>query len=539
MLAITVVMTWPLAPRAASAGRLDSNDGQFAVWNVAWVARTLIVNPGGLYDANIFHPHRGTLAFSDPNIGAGVLAIPAYWLSGGNPYLAHNSVVLLGYLLSLAGMYGLVRHLTGHRIAGLVSGVAFAFCAYTFSHSAHIQLLMTAGLPLSLLAMHRFVERQTPGRTLAFGLIVAAQALSCGYYGIFTALAVTPGIVFYGFTRGLWRRWTYWAAASAAGLLALAIVMPFFLPFLDLKESQAFGRSLGEVKRWSARWASYLASPAWAHRWIARRLPPWGEVLYPGTVATVMALAGAWFAARATGTDRAAGTGRTRDHAIYYVGLGGFMAWASFGPNAGLYNLFFDYVPVFTWISSPSRMGLMVTLALAVLAGFGVARVLERVRRPALVGAVFVVITMADVFVAPLFMVDAAPVAPAYEALRQRPEGPVAEFPFFGRRLEFMRHAGYMVNATAHWRPLVNGYSDFIPPEFREMAPILSPFPHPESFAILRQLGVRYVVFHMDLYSEADRALTETRLAAFRDYLSPIVVDGTPRLYEIVAWPSR
>jgi hypothetical protein len=89
---VTVIMTWPLTPNITHAGRLDSDDGRFAIWNVAWVARTLIVNPLGLYDANIFYPRRNALAFSEANIGAGVLAIPPYWLSGGNPYFAHNVV---------------------------------------------------------------------------------------------------------------------------------------------------------------------------------------------------------------------------------------------------------------------------------------------------------------------------------------------------------------------------------------------------------------------------------------------------------------
>ena len=31
---------------------------------VAWVARTLVVDPINVYDANIFYPHRGTLAYS-------------------------------------------------------------------------------------------------------------------------------------------------------------------------------------------------------------------------------------------------------------------------------------------------------------------------------------------------------------------------------------------------------------------------------------------------------------------------------------------
>ena len=96
-------MTWPLAIRAGSAGRVDSGDGEFSIWNVAWVARTLVVDPLGLYDANIFYPHRGTLAYSEANLGAGFMAVPFYWASGQNPYVAHNAVVLVAFILALTG----------------------------------------------------------------------------------------------------------------------------------------------------------------------------------------------------------------------------------------------------------------------------------------------------------------------------------------------------------------------------------------------------------------------------------------------------
>ena len=94
----------------------------------------------------------------------------------------------------------------------------------------------------------------------------------------------------------------------------------------------------------------------------------------------------------------------------------------------------------------------------------------------------------------------ARPSTPAYESLRKRPYGPVAEFPFFYLRMDFPRHAEYMLYSTSHWRPLVNGYSDHIPPEFRAMVMPLQSFPNPESFAILKQLRARYVVFHLNLY---------------------------------------
>src|SRR5262249_49692624 len=150
---LTVFFTYPLAFRLGTIGRVDNGDGQFSIWNVAWVARALVVEPLHVFDANIFYPHRWTLAYSESNLGAGFLAIPVYWATR-NPYAAHNAVLFLSFVLSATATYFLVTYLVGDRRAAGVAAVCFAYCPYVFAHTPHIQLLMTAGLPLSLLAFH-------------------------------------------------------------------------------------------------------------------------------------------------------------------------------------------------------------------------------------------------------------------------------------------------------------------------------------------------------------------------------------------------
>jgi hypothetical protein len=529
-LVLTVAMTWPLAPKIGRGGRIDSGDGQQSIWNVAWVAHALVTNPRGLFDANIYHPHRNTLAFLEPNVFTGALAVPGY-LATRNPFVAHNSVALLTFFLALVGTYGLVRHLTGHRGAAAVSAVSFAFCPYVFTHSAHIQLLMTAGLPFGLWMMHRFVERRTAGRAIVLGLVVGAEALSCGYYGIFLALMLVPGMVYYAFARGLWREPRYWIGAAGAGLLAILVVLPFFWNVLELQRTTGFSRGLQESARWVASWRSYLASPAHAHRWLVPKLGLFIEALYPGTVAVVLGAVGLFIGW--TRKRRAPG----HDHIVFYTALAILACWASAGPRAGLYTLLYHAIPVFSLLHAPSRIGLLTVLALIVLAGFAVAWLLERRRHASLIAAGLVVLALADLDTAPLYMVEFKPLPEAYKALARQPAGPVLEMPFFYRRIDFPRHAEYMLYSTFHWHPLVNGYTDYIPPDFREMAIPVSSFPNPESFAIVRQLGVRYVVFHVDFYARVGWKAVNQRIDEYKDYLKPISKEGSIWLFEIVAWP--
>ena len=173
---LTAALTFPLVPKLDRVGRVNTDDGRLSIWNVAWVADALIVNPRRLFDANIFYPADNTLAYSEANIGAGLMALPAWGLTG-NPYLAHNTAVVIAFLMAVAGAYYLVRYLSGSREAA-VAAVLFGFCPYIFARTAHIQLLMTGGLPFSMLAFHRLVDRPGRARAVVLGAVLWFQALS-------------------------------------------------------------------------------------------------------------------------------------------------------------------------------------------------------------------------------------------------------------------------------------------------------------------------------------------------------------------------
>jgi hypothetical protein len=186
---------------------------------------------------------------------------------------------------------------------------------------------------------------------------------------------------------------------------------------------------------------------------------------------------------------------------------------------------------------APVRLAVIVVFALAVLAGCAVAPLLSRMRRPVWVGALLVTLAIADHVVSLRFPTPAPP-SPAYLALAQLPVAPVIEMPFFDRMSRFYpRHTIYMLMSTTHWMPLVNGYSDYSPPDFAGNAVALAPFPYPGAFAVARRLGVRYVMFHLNVYDAKTRAEVEDRLKQFAVYLRPLYTDADTRLYEIAGFP--
>src|SRR3954467_2439253 len=248
-LALAVFMTWPLASGLGRLGRTTNMDGLYGIWNVGWVSRTIVTDPTSLFDANIFYPHRHTLAYSEANIVAGAVGIPA-WLLTHNAYAAHNTALIFAFASTFFCTWLLARRLSRRSDTSVAAAILFAFCPYFYSHSAHVQLLMAGGIPLSMLALHRLVDAPSLARGAALGVALGAQALACAYYGIFGGLMVGYGILVFTISRGLWRMRRFWIALASGAAIAGLIVFPSLLPYLERQEGE-FVRSLDDARRYS------------------------------------------------------------------------------------------------------------------------------------------------------------------------------------------------------------------------------------------------------------------------------------------------
>ena len=547
---LAVAMTWPMARKFDRSARLNFGDGEWSVWSVTWVAHALTTQPTALFQANIFHPDRDTLAYSEANVVTGALGVPFHLATGGNPYATHNGAILTALTLAFVFAWALAETLGASPALAAAFAIAFTYCPYLFARTAHIQLMMTFGLPLALRAFHRLVESPTPIRGAWLGVALAVQALACAYFGIFAGLTVGLGTVYYGWTRGFWRSRPYWIAIGLGAVVSVGLVVPFFLPYIRVQKELGFTRLIEDAAMYSADWQAWLASSAWAHRWMLPYLERWNEVLFPGFLLPVLALAGVWLGLRRPRAgsgqrplptiDTPLSSTHRRETTIFY-GLVALIAfWASFGPKAGLYTVLYHTIPVFTFLRAPGRFGILVVLALGVLMLVGLRSLLEarpaRVQRT--VGVVVAVLLLAEYTTAPIRLEDAAPAPDAHRRLASLPPGAVVELPFWYIRSDFPRHARYMLLSAYHWHPLVNGYSDHIPQWFRDEVIRISSFPTAESLQIVvGRHQARYAIFHTRYYDGRSRQRLRERLEQYRDYVRPILSEGDVWLYEIVGAP--
>jgi hypothetical protein len=109
--------------------------------------------------------------------------------------------------------------------------------------------------------------------------------------------------------------------------------------------------------------------------------------------------------------------------------------------------------------------------------------------------------------------------------------------PFWYLDFMFPRHSYYMLQSTSHWYPIVNGYSDYLPPDFFEHVKVLPAFPSHDAFKVLEANHVRYAIFHRYWYSNETWATVTPRMKEFERYLRPIFKGEGTELYEIVSFP--
>lgn len=558
-------MTNPLALHLVYAVE-DKQDALLNTWIIAWVGHALITDPLNLFHANIFYPYPNTLAFSETLLPQGMFALP-FNLAFDNTILGYNLVLLTSFFLAAYGMYLLVFDLTRARGAAMVAGTIFAFNPYNLGNLAQVQLLSFGWMPLAMMWLRRLIlmtkdeGRRTENslltpfairHSLLFALFFSLQALSSFYYAFLAGVAVALYVLWFfithyvsgfkfrvsrstvplshSFTAPLFHRSTVHLLARLAlstALIALMIV-PFFVPYLQVQREMGFERAVTESEPFSASLKLYTeVSPqnVLYGNWLAPRpLIMLGgyplDNLFPGILALVLALVGI----------------RAVNHRErwYYLLLLTFAFVLSLGPRLYLapnvptdvtlpYRWLYDGFPLMRALRAPVRFDALVMLALAVLAGLGASRITPHAARftcpvsglrfdvsrstpyaprflsPAF-SFLFTLLIALEYLALPAAHITPMPVGDALPEyvrwLRAQPRSVILELPMLASDPTQPLDLTTQYFSTYHWHTTPDGYSGFNPPRRGEIAYEMQGFPSARALALLHALDVRYVVYH-------------------------------------------
>jgi hypothetical protein len=263
-----------------------------------------------------------------------------------------------------------------------------------------------------------------------------------------------------------------------------------------VRADQGFERSLEDLI--AATPLTYLTSASWIHyeTWSHYLYGDGSDTFFPGVVAVVLAL-GSIVTSRQTWLN-------PRVRSVLAVGIVGFLL--SLGAATPLYGWLYSVFPPMWGMRAASRFGNLTLLAVAVLAGWGLARLRERWGdwRWALP------LTVATLIVANVEARHGTTYVPfegipdLYKLIAADEHAVVAAFPFY-MPPDTPMNGREMVASTAHFRPLLNGYSGFTPQSYRDAADVLWWFPSPESFDLLARRKVRYLVLHLSRYDPSEQ----------------------------------
>jgi hypothetical protein len=252
-------------------------------------------------------------------------------------------------------------------------------------------------------------------------------------------------------------------------------------------------RETGTIEFYSAKGPDYLKPhfrSALYGRWSDGGFPE--RALFPGLMPVALAAIGFWPPLSAA-------------RIAYTLGLV-LAVDGSFGLNGATFTSLHAVLSPFKGLRVPARFSLLAGLTLAILAGYGAARLLGRwpQRRGPLIVAMLALVIVEALPHMPLERAWAGPPAIYTSIAGKEPPAVLAEFPMPRDIYRSDFDARYLYFSTFHWQRIVNGNSGFFPPSYVELLEREREFPTEASLDYLRSRGVQYLTMH-GRFTNADR----------------------------------
>jgi hypothetical protein len=476
-------------------------DVRLIVWALGWNHQALTGRTASYWDANIFHPAQGTLAYSEHVFGIALPTLPLHLLGAG-PVLVYNLAWLLSFPLLALAMYALARR-GGLSAAGAAAAGVLGACSFVrIQHVGHLQLLWIFGLPLAVVCLDVWRERGQHRWLVAWALAVLTVSLASWYLAVLAVMvhaAWWPRCVWPGVRARAWRG----VAAAVLAAASVAVVLAVFAwPYERVPPGP-----VAEMAGNSADWASYLvpAQATWSGQWLQARgstAPRWSfgeQTLFLGWTVMLLAVHGLAVVARRLWRERRSARA---DLWLALGALGAIGLALSLGPGRpDGWPMPFDlvrHVPGLGLFRAPARFALVLSLVVAALAGASIDELVRRRRR--LLAAGLMVLAVAELRPVAFELSKPAPepISPLYDRLASLPPAPVISLPVARLGPFPWYDADYVMYSTRHWRLIVNGFSRAEPPGYAERMARLAAFPSDEALDVLCTDDVRYVVAHAE-----------------------------------------
>jgi hypothetical protein len=432
------------------------------LWALGFVTRSVVEEHRWPFSTDmLFYPH-GVDLTHPLLLGMGLpLAVSIPFVQVFGVVATYNLFILGAFTATAYVTFLLVRYLTHDSRAAFASGVIFAFSPYHMARAVTHFNLATSGMwiPLYILLFMRAVQG---GRAidlvfppLVLALTFAANPYYAVFLGFFTAIYVVYHIISdreSSLYRAFLRHLCY------MGGLALFLFLPvaWLLLVPGEKESQLY-IPLAESSRWGADLLAFFVPSLHHTLWGSFVRPIYTRfyALFDGNDTEQTVYIGYIVLALAVVAVIKAPKAKTRFWlvaAVIFFGL-------SLGPFLHIYgrdtlslnglelflplpSFLLHVVPGLSAVRVSSRFSVMLMLAMAVLAGYGIQQLLQRVRRKAgaalLCLCLIVAAIACEFLIAPLPLLDAR-IPKIYERIAQEGEKgrTLLDVPLYWNRMQY------------------------------------------------------------------------------------------------------
>jgi hypothetical protein len=531
---LSLFMTWPLALHMRDSVLGEIGDNIYFIFLIRWYQKALFeLHVSPFFHPWLNYPQGWSLASTDTSLSTTLFGLPASLLAG--PTFGYNVAMLVTFILSGWTMFCWVRRLTGSALAGLVAGAAYAFLPYRMAHFliGHMNLSGTAWFPLFFMGLYDLLRaprlhwKPILVTALALGLIGFASMYYL-YMALLIAVVFGAGYLWFAERKALLSLAFWRGLALKLVVLAVAsfpLVFAAMLPFLQLNSQGGVAdRTISYASMYSASPTDYLL-PSTDHflfgQWVGAHFDRslWIEAtFYIGVVALILALVG-WLHRRQTQHIILFKVALLVILVAFILSLGTDLHWNNQRVEVPLpavlqqrlqresvplpmpAYLLFRYMPFYSKMRAIMRFGLFVLLFNTVLAGFGAAWLLKKVTPPARrwLALGLLLLVLLDFYPGPYQQIARVDARPVDYWLAQQPEkGAVAQFPFIQEEDQ-----DQVYNTLVHQKPYIGGFFSANQPEqYLRIKPVLQKFPDQAGTALLRQLGVEWVIFDTTQYPD-------------------------------------
>jgi hypothetical protein len=488
---------------------ITEGDPMLMNWTLQWVSRALVHDPAHLFGGNTFYPYAHAAVLTDTMLPLAIINVPVRVFTS-NPWVGHNLLIVLAYYLSCVWGAWLVRELTGSEAAAIWGGIFWGFLFYRVHQIGHLQMLSFQGIPAAAALLLRFWKRPAVKSALLFTAVFVAQALVSWYLAFF--MVVILGILALCHPRRetlppqAMKLYVLIAVLAAAAIVPVAL--PYRTAFADstLAERNALVDSFGDA----VHVADFLTPPTPTllgqmikdnKYWI------WGEnTLYIGFVPLILSVLVAF--CRPAGPPEG-GHYRVVATGIALVVAGYVLALGFVSPSLHI-ALPLHYIarafPMVAGLRATQRFAIVVYAGILLLSSCGLAALIRHWSARAQ--------TAACAAVCGLFLLEVFPFnLPVHADNKYEVSAPDKLIAIYQRSrpapltvlhlpINYFREpypiseATYMLDSTAHWANILNGFSGGVPLGFMERMTTLNTLPDGKAVQMLRDLGVDVVAVH-------------------------------------------